>query len=181
MQKIHCTGFLILLASLNLTACNHSPQTITTCDNATQIQACFSPGQNCTQILVDTINAAQHSIYVQAYSFTSYPIAKALVKASERGITVTIIVDKSDVDPSHYSVLPYLKQHNINLYVDDQVNIAHNKVMIFDENTLETGSFNFTRAAQRQNAENMLIIHNQALAEVYLNNWQKRLNLSQKL
>lgn len=132
-------------------------------------------------MLVDAINASQHNIYVQAYSFTSYPIAKALVKASERGVSVAILVDKSDVDPSHFSVLPYLKGHNISLYVDDQVNIAHNKVMIFDDNTVETGSFNFTRAAQNHNAENMLIIHNKDVAQVYLNNWQKRLNISQKI
>lgn len=181
MFKTYCNALLLLIASFSLTSCRQIPQTVMACANATQIQACFSPNQNCTQMLIDAINAAQHSIEVQAYSFTSYPIAKALAEASDRGLKVRIIVDKSDVTPNHYSLLPYLKKHNIELYVDDQVNIAHNKVMIFDESTLETGSFNFTRAAQRQNAENMLIIHNKDLANVYLNNWQNRLSISQKL
>jgi phosphatidylserine/phosphatidylglycerophosphate/cardiolipin synthase-like enzyme len=35
-----------------------------------------------------------------------------------------------------------------------------------------TGSFNFTKAAQEKNAENLLIIRDQALATQYTQNWQ---------
>lgn len=182
MLKTYCNAFLLILATFGLNGCNHSASSpVTACDNDHQIQVCFSPNQNCTQMLIDAINASQHHIYVQAYSFTSYPIAKALVKASERGVSVAVLVDKSDIDPNHFSILPYLKRHNISLFVDDQVTIAHNKVMIFDGTSVETGSFNFTKAAQHQNAENMLIIHNPQVAQIYLDNWQKRLDLSQKI
>lgn len=172
---------VLISLCFTLSSCSKAHETISSCDNSTQIQVCFSPGQNCTQMLVDTINASQHNIYVQAYSFTSYPIAKALVHAADRGVSVTVIVDKSDVDPSHFSVLPYLKQHNISISIDNQVNIAHNKVMIFDNTAVETGSFNFTNAAQNLNAENMLIIHNSEVAKAYLQNWQQRETVSQKL
>lgn len=67
------------------------------------------------------------------------------------------------------------------LYEDDAVNIAHNKIMIFDGNTVETGSFNFTNAAQAQNAENMLIIDNTAVAAAYRDNWQERKQDSKKV
>ena len=180
MFKSYFKPLWLSIAILSLAGCDE-PSTVESCDNATQIQVCFSPDQNCTQMLIDTINGAQHSIYAQAYSFTSYPIAKALVAASERGVSISILVDKSDIDPTHFSVIPYLKQHNINLFVDDQVTIAHNKVMIFDNTSVETGSFNFTKAAQGKNAENMLIIHNKDIAEIYLKNWQKRLGVSQKI
>jgi len=43
-------------------------------------------------------------------------------------------------------------------------------VMIIDGETLITGSFNFTKAAQTQNAENLLIIHDPALAAMYTQN-----------
>ena len=130
-------------------------------------------------MLIDSINASQQSIYVQAYSFTSYPIAKALVHAQERGVQIAVIVDKSDFDPKYFSVIPYLEQHHIPLWIDTQVSIAHNKVMIFDQSSVETGSFNFTHAAQNNNAENMLIIHDPKIAVVYLHNWQERKSVSQ--
>jgi len=45
--------------------------------------------------------------------------------------------------------------------------------MIIDGETLITGSFNFTKAAEENNAENPLVIHNRKLAERYIKNWQE--------
>jgi phosphatidylserine/phosphatidylglycerophosphate/cardiolipin synthase-like enzyme len=45
--------------------------------------------------------------------------------------------------------------------------------MIIDKETVITGSFNFTRAAEEKNAENLLIIRNNELAKMYLDNWYK--------
>ena len=56
--------------------------------------------------------------------------------------------------------------------IDSAHAIAHNKVMIIDGETLITGSFNFTRAAEESNAENLLVIHDKPLAVKYLRNWQ---------
>jgi phosphatidylserine/phosphatidylglycerophosphate/cardiolipin synthase-like enzyme len=181
MPRIFKTIIFFLSLAL-ITGCHdNTPITLSSCDNAIAMQVCFSPEQNCTQMLVDAINAAQKRIAVQAYSFTSYPIAHALVNAARRGVDVQIIVDKSDLNTDHFSVIPYLHKQNIPLFVDDQVTIAHNKVMIFDDNSIETGSFNFTHAAQYDNAENMIIIHDPAVANVYLTHWYKRLKISQKL
>lgn len=172
---------LLLITSLTLAACSRHGETIEANNNDTRIQVCFTPGQDCTAMLVDTINAAQKTIQVQAYSFTSYPIAKALVRAQSRGVDVEVILDKTQFDGQHFSVAPYLYQHQIRLLEDDTVNIAHNKVMILDDSVLETGSFNFTKAAQMQNAENMLIIHNTDVAQAYLENWQERKKQSQEV
>ena len=35
-----------------------------------------------------------------------------------------------------------------------------------------TGTFNFTKAAEEKNAENLLIIRSKELAKSYLDNWQ---------
>ncbi len=51
--------------------------------------------------------------------------------------------------------------------------IAHNKIMIIDGETVITGSFNFTKAAEQNNAENLLVIHDRKLAERYVRNWQE--------
>ncbi len=174
-------AILTLLGLLLLTACSRSPATITTDDGQTQMQVCFTPGEDCTTLLVDQINAAQKSIEVEAYTFTSFPIAKALVQAAARGVEVQVILDKTQFDGQHFSVAPYLQKKGIPLYEDNQVNIAHNKIMIFDQNTIETGSFNFTKAAQNNNAENMLIIRNALLAKAYIQNFDIRQKQSQPI
>jgi len=56
--------------------------------------------------------------------------------------------------------------------IDAQHAIAHNKVMIIDGETVITGSFNFTKRAEENNAENLLVIHDRKLAERYTKNWQ---------
>jgi phospholipase D len=55
---------------------------------------CFTPGGNCTALIVQALNTAKRSVLVQAYSFTSAPIAKALLDAHNRGVQVQVILDK---------------------------------------------------------------------------------------
>ena len=58
-------------------------------------------------------------------------------------------------------------------FIDDKHAIAHNKIMIIDKETVITGSFNFTKAAEEKNAENLLIIKAKDLAKLYIDNWYK--------
>ena len=57
--------------------------------------------------------------------------------------------------------------------IDSEHAIAHNKVMVIDGETVITGSFNFTKAAEENNAENLLVIHDKKLAERYTKNWEE--------
>jgi len=135
---------------------------------------CFTPGMNCTQQIVSAINNAVSDIWVQAYSFTSRPIGNALVAAKDRGVQVQIIFDKSILKTGKRNSAAFFARHGIPIWIDQQPAIAHNKVMILDQTKIITGSFNFTRAAQQQNAENVLIIEDAGLAKKYLQNWQQR-------
>lgn len=55
----------------------------------------FSPGDQPTAVVVRELNAAKTNVLVQAYSFTSVPIAKAVVDAHKRGVKVSVLLDKS--------------------------------------------------------------------------------------
>lgn len=57
-------------------------------------------------------------------------------------------------------------------HIADTHKIAHNKVMIIDGGTVITGLFNFTKAAEESNTENLLVIHSKELAEKHAANWQ---------
>lgn len=142
--------------------------------SGTQYTVCFTPQQNCTGELAHAIDQAKKTIYVQAYSFTSHEISDALVRAADRGVKVYLILDKSNFQPGAHTSAYYVMRHHLPVWNDNTLNIAHNKVMIFDKSTVETGSFNYTWSAQKYNAENMLFIDDPALAQAYLHNWYLR-------
>ena len=138
------------------------------------IEVAFSPGGGITTMIVQNIERAKKSIAVQAYSFTSADIAKALADAHKRGVQVRVILDKSQ-ETEKYSSLTFLKNAGIPVHVDRDFQIAHSKIIIIDESDIITGSFNFTKSAEQANAENCLVLHgNQALVMQYLQNWQWR-------
>jgi phosphatidylserine/phosphatidylglycerophosphate/cardiolipin synthase-like enzyme len=143
----------------------------------TSIKACFTPTENCTAEIVAEIAQAKKSLYVQAYSFTSAPIAQALAAANKRGVDVKVLLDKSQTK-AKYSSANYLDNQGIWTRIDYQPAIAHNKIMIIDNETVITGSFNFTKAAQYKNTENVLIIQDSELAKEYTQNWLKRAGAS---
>ena len=122
--------------------------------------------------IVREISKAKTEILVQAYSFTSRDIAKALVDAKKRGVHVDIILDKSNRS-AKYSAGDFTAHMGITTYIDAEHAIAHNKIMVIDRETVITGSFNFTKAAEESNAENLLILKSKELAKAYIDNWNK--------
>jgi phosphatidylserine/phosphatidylglycerophosphate/cardiolipin synthase-like enzyme len=132
----------------------------------------FSPNGGCTDAIVRELDKANNIVLVQAYSFTSYRIAKALLDAYKRSVRVEVILDKSQ-RTDQYSSATFLYNSGISVKIDAQHAIAHNKVIIIDGETVITWSFNFTKAAEENNAENLLVIHDRKLAEQYIENWQE--------
>lgn len=135
-------------------------------------QVYFSPHGGATDAVVREIDRAKSEILVQAYSFTSKDIAKALVDAEKRGVHVEIILDKSNRS-AKYSAGDFTAHMGIATYIDAEHAIAHNKIMVIDRETVITGSFNFTKAAEEKNAENLLILKSKELAKTYIENWNK--------
>jgi len=160
----------VLILSLPLQAADQPPLTLS---------PYFSPSGGCTQAVVDALGASKSSVLVQAYSFTSAPIAKALVDAHKRGVSVQVILDKSQRS-ERYGSATFLANEGIPVYIDAAHKIAHNKVMIIDGKTVITGSFNFTKSAEEGNAENLLVISNAPdVAQRYTANWKEHLGHSQ--
>lgn len=133
-------------------------------------QVYFSPKGGSQQAIIDQIHGAKKSIFVQAFAFTNKEIVKALVEAQKRGVDVFVLLDKSN-KTDKYSVADLLDHFQVDTYIDDKHAIAHNKVMIIDKETVITGSYNFTKAAENSNAENILVIRSTQLADAYFGNW----------
>nr|WP_246209516.1 phospholipase D family protein [Wolbachia endosymbiont of Atemnus politus] len=142
------------------------------CPKAT---VCFSPEEDCAIPIISEIDRSKESILVQEYTFTLGTVAKSLINAKERGVDVRVILDKSQLH-SKYSVINGLFASGIPVWIDDKPKIAHNKVIIIDNQKVITGSFNLSKTAEKGNAENLLIIENYPeLVQQYLKNWEMRM------
>ena len=84
-------------------------------------------------------------------------MTKALVDAKARGVTVSVLLDKSN-EVDHHSDLKILLDHQLEPLIDHDHAIAHNKIILIDRHVLVTGSYNFTNQAEHENAENVLIL-----------------------
>ncbi|WP_436882964.1 phospholipase D-like domain-containing protein [Enterobacter asburiae] len=103
----------------------------------------FSPSNTAMTAVLDVINHASQTLNVEAYSFTSKDIAQALVAARKRGVKVRLMADKKG--NSHYSAVTFLANNGVPVRLNNHYAIMHNKVILADGQTLETGSFNYVR------------------------------------
>lgn len=136
-------------------------------------KTCFTPGQHCIDFILQIIKQAQTSVFVQAYEFTSLALAQGLCQAKERGVDVILLMDRSQLTQKK-SQLSLFQKAGISVYIDLVPGIAHNKIMIIDSQSVLTGSFNWTEAAQKRNAENLLWITDPSYVQPYLDNWHMR-------
>ena len=134
---------------------------------------CFSPEGKCEDMIVKEINDAQSDIYIMAYGFTAKEIASALLKAKKRGVHIEVLLDRKFNHNEKYSAADFTAHMGIPIYLDGEHKIMHNKVMIIDRKTVITGSYNFTKSANNDNAENLLIMRSKELADDYFKNFQQ--------
>jgi phosphatidylserine/phosphatidylglycerophosphate/cardiolipin synthase-like enzyme len=145
------------------------------------VEALFTPGDKIARRIGDLIDDAKHDIKIQAYGFTNSAITNALIAAKRRGIDVQIIEDDGEylnINGFSKIKLDSLKAAGAKIYLDSEHAIAHNKIILIDADTpqhaLITGSYNFTQAAEKNNAENVLLIRaNAEIIAAYLANWKK--------
>ena len=155
-MKTHYLAAIIVaaLALLGFNACTSPPAQSSPIPG---IEVNFQPGGGATAAIVHELSLARRTIHVQAYSFTSAPIAQALVDAHRRGVSVEAVLDKSN-KTEKYSAATFLSNAGIPTYIDARHAIAHSKNIIVDGSVVMTGSFNFTKAAEEKNAETSLIL-----------------------
>lgn len=152
------------------------------------IEVAFSPWDDAEGAIIKALQQARRSIRVQAYIFTSRPLAQALLAAHRRGIEVIILTDAKMLQQTKKGQIPVMAQAGIPVWLETRHATAHNKLMLIDvdadvdagdkpqqaQPVVITGSYNFTYAAQARNAENLLLLRgNPALAAAYLANWQR--------
>ena len=136
----------------------------------TPVHIYFSPDGGAEAAILRAIGEARQSVLVQGYIFTSAPIAQALVEAKGRGVLVEAVLDRKRNAKSD-SCAPLLARAGIPVFTDGAHAVAHNKVILIDRQRVITGSFNFQKRAEDDNAENLLVLDSPELARLYLDNY----------
>ncbi|OWW22051.1 phospholipase D family protein [Noviherbaspirillum denitrificans] len=142
------------------------------------LQPVFAPWEDVETAIIDVLAGARRQVLVQAYLLTSKKIASTLVAAHRRGVDVRVLVDGGQLEKVPSSMAGELSAAGVPVWVDNNYQNAHNKVIVVDANgpaaTVITGSFNYTWTAQHKNAENILIARNNpALASRFAENWER--------
>jgi phosphatidylserine/phosphatidylglycerophosphate/cardiolipin synthase-like enzyme len=163
-------------ASRHVSAPNEAPTGL-------QFETAFSPRGGCEQLVIKAIGSARHDIRMLAYGFTSPSIAQALLAAKRRGVDVRVVVDykaniSEDRSGKGRAALNLLVNAGIPARTVSVYPLHHDKVLVIDGKHLETGSFNYTAAAEKSNSENVLVVwNNPQLAATYLQHWERNWGL----
>ena len=139
--------------------------------NGTQVQVHFSPKDTCGKYLKNVINSADNDLTFGIYTFTDNSIATPILNKFNAGVTVRGIMDNFSQTYTPYTTLSTPLGSNLVNYAG--TGIYHNKVMIADalkgssDAQIQTGSFNWSTSAQTVNDENILILHDSVVANMY--------------
>ena len=134
--------------------------------DGTPVEVWFSPDDGVAARLIELIEGAQSRVDFLAFTFTSDPLAEALVRAAERGVTVRGVIER-DQAVAAGTDYDRLRLAGIDVRLDSSEGTMHHKLLLIDGRVLATGSYNYTRSAEESNDENVVILFSpQAAAEL---------------
>lgn len=139
--------------------------------NNIPIENYFCPEDSCEKHVVSELRKAKHTVYFMTFSFTSEQIADAILTNGNL-IDIKGIFEKSQA-ASNYSQYKRLRDFGLNVRIDGNKYNMHHKVFIIDNETAITGSYNPTTGGDEKNDENVLIIRDRGIAQLYLEEFSR--------
>lgn len=146
--------------------------------NGARIETYFSPDDGVERRIVELISGASQSIEMLAFSFTSDPIAAAILAKADEGLAIRIVLDFDQAYSNTGGEYQNLLDAGLDVRLDGNWEDMHHKVIVIDGETVITGSYNFSRSAAERNDENVLVITDAALAGMYLGEFERVYSLA---
>ena len=148
-------------------------------EDGTTVYIRFSPDDGIDDMIEKLIAAANESVYMLAYSFASRDIAERLQDADKNGLDVIVVCEDSKAYTDGGGQCGPLSEAGMQVYVDGYPDtLMHEKVIILDDKVVIAGSYNFTRSADKRNDEQVLVIQNREIADLFLAEFDKILEES---
>jgi hypothetical protein len=142
-----------------------------------KIEIYFSPKGGAAEAVAKRILAASDSVLVMAYAISEPSLTRSLIAASERGVACRLIVDRHEQNAAGTTARK-IKKAGVPTTVDRACKLMHNKFAVIDGKFVITGSMNWSEAGDSLNAENTLIIEDEAIAKIFTDEFNRRLKSS---
>ncbi len=138
--------------------------------NGVIVENYFSPVDKVMNKLVTYVQGAQKSIRFMIFTYTDTDLANAMIARYQAGVDTEGVIE--DRGASQGAMVP-LFCAKVPVKLDGNKYTMHHKIIVIDESTVITGSFNFTKSADQENDDNVLVIHNAELAKQYLQEFDR--------
>lgn len=150
-----------------------TPFPVVTLDG-TSVESYFAPEDKVASHLIGWIESAQRSLHVMAFAFTSDPIGDALLARAAAGVSVHGVFERSQVASNPVATeYARLQAAGLDVRLDGNPYNMHHKVIVLDAGAVAFGSYNFSRSAEHENDENLLIVHHAGLAAQFLQEFER--------
>ena len=126
----------------------------------------FSPGPDCKNLILRELNKATKTLDLCVFTISDDEITKAILAAHRKDVYVRVLTD-NDKSFDAGSDIQQLVDEGIEVRVDQTENHMHHKFMIRDKQAVLTGSYNWTRSAERFNQENVLLLFEAPVVQQY--------------
>jgi phosphatidylserine/phosphatidylglycerophosphate/cardiolipin synthase-like enzyme len=131
------------------------------------LEVYFAPEDGAGRRIVELIDEARQSVAFLAFALTSEEIAGALGAKAAEGVEVRGVMDAGQ-SGNLGSRYVELLEAGVDVRLDGNPDRMHHKVIVIDGGIVISGSYNFSRSAETQNDENLIVLHDPAAAAVYL-------------
>jgi phosphatidylserine/phosphatidylglycerophosphate/cardiolipin synthase-like enzyme len=105
------------------------------------------------------IRTATRSIKVALFTFTHPTLIEEIIDAYKRGVRVSIVIDQHSGLGASKKAVERLKSAGVPVFLSRGVQLLHYKFIWIDEQTLITGSANWTKAAFYKNSDCFITLH----------------------
>jgi len=130
--------------------------------------------------VVAELAQAQQSIHLMTFVLSLEELALAMLERAQAGVIVRGVFERRNSTQS-WSQLPRLHCAGLAMRQDGNPYTMHHKVIIIDERTVITGSFNFSKNASRNNDENIVIVKDEDIASLYMGEWRRMWDSAQEI
>ncbi len=135
----------------------------------------FSPYDDTVSAFLAFVQTAARKIRIADYSFNLEPLAQLLIAKKAAGVDVSLVLDSTQAaGPTEKPVIAQLRAANVPMVIGTSSlrKIMHNKFAILDDEWVQSGSWNYTAAASKE--DNFFDIeHSPDRAAKFSAYWQK--------
>ncbi len=144
------------------------------------IKTVFTPYESGIDSFLDFLDQAHQSVHIADYAFTDPRVVDKLIELkTKRGVGIRLLLDKSQTQgrsgPVEQAQIARLTAAGVEVLLgtsEKKHQLLHSKYTVVDGLYVQSGSFNYTKAANDQ-ANTLDFIKSKKRARLFLDNWDR--------